>query len=396
MGVTVRQKAKGKGNPWWVFVAHNGRRTSKKVGDKPAADEVASKIRAKIQLGEFGFEDKKTIPTFKEYAESFMKGYSEINHKISTHDSYRGVLEKHLYPIFGTMALNSITRKHIKDFINAKLKEELARGTVRNMKAYLSCILSQAVDDEIIDINPALRTGKLIKKEDHRKEIHPLTWEEKVIFEDAVQEHYPRYYPLFLTDLRTGMRVGELIALKPGDLDFNGMFIEVRRGFTRGQITTPKNGKIRRVDMSEELASVLKNYLTERKKEALKKGWGETPEWLFYNETGGMIDINNLRKRIFHKCLEKVGLRCIRTHDLRHTYATLRISKGDNILDVSKQLGHHSVKLTLDTYCHWMPGTKKSEVNELDSKTAPTCTLSAPSNNVSNKKGVANVANPLE
>ena len=59
MGVKVRQKIKGKGNPWWVFISHNGKRTSRKVGDKSAAEEVASKIRAKLQLGEFGFEEKK-------------------------------------------------------------------------------------------------------------------------------------------------------------------------------------------------------------------------------------------------------------------------------------------------------------------------------------------------
>ena len=84
-----------------------------------------------------------------------------------------------------------------------------------------------------------------------------------------------------------------------------------------------------------------------------------------------MIDGNNFRKRVFSKVLQKAGLRQIRIHDLRHTYATLRLSKGDNIVDVSKQLGHHSVKITLDVYTHWMPGGKKSEVDELDSRTAP-------------------------
>ena len=56
----------------------------------------------------------------------------------------------------------------------------------------------------------------------------------------------------------------------------------------------------------------------------------------------------------------------IRIHDLRHTYATLRIAKGDSIHDMSNQLGHHSVKLTLDVYSHWMPGKKKAEVDALD------------------------------
>jgi len=194
---------------------------------------------------------------------------------------------------------------------------------------------------------------------------------EKAKFEKAMQQQYPRYYPLFLTALRTGMRLGELIALQPGDLDFNGGFIEIRRAFSRGRLTTPKSGKSRRVDMSNGLAETLKQYLISRKTETLKKGWGEPPELLFYNEAGNRIDINGIRKRVFYKCLEKAGLRRIRIHDLRHTYATLRISKGDNILDVSKQLGHHSIKITLDTYAHWMPGGKKSEVDELDGRQAP-------------------------
>jgi hypothetical protein len=68
MGVTVRQKEKGKGKPWWVFISHNEQRTSRRVGDKAAAEKVASTIRAKLQLGEFGFEDQKPVPTFNEYA----------------------------------------------------------------------------------------------------------------------------------------------------------------------------------------------------------------------------------------------------------------------------------------------------------------------------------------
>jgi integrase len=378
MGVTVRQKVKGKGKPWWVFVSHNGQRTSRQVGDKAAAEKVASEIRARLQLGELGvFEETKTMPLFKDFAQGFMETYSAMNHKESTQDSYRASLDLHLLPCFGEKTLDEITRKDVKEFINQKLKEGLSSGTVRNLKAYLSAILSEAVDDEIIKFNPASMTGKLIKK-DNKEEVDPFSWEEKATFEDAIEKHFQKHYPLFLTALRTGLRLGELIALQPGDLDFEGGFIEIRRSFTKRRLTTPKTNKTRRVDMSKGLAEVLRGYLTERKRETLAKGWRESPEWLFYNETGRMIDTDNLRKRVFHKCLEKAGLRSIRIHDLRHTYATLRISKGDNIKDVSMQLGHHSIKITLDTYAHWMPGSKKSEVDELDSKTAPNCTLYAP------------------
>ncbi|MFX0203017.1 MAG: hypothetical protein ACFFCW_43495 [Candidatus Hodarchaeota archaeon] len=93
---------------------------------------------------------------------------------------------------------------------------------------------------------------------------------------------------------------------------------------------------------------------------------GGSPEYLFTNEKGGFIDLDNWRRRVFIPALKKASLRKIRIHDLRHSYDTIRISKGDSILDVSNQLSHHSVKLTLDTYSHWLPGKSKAEVDELD------------------------------
>jgi hypothetical protein len=115
-----------------------------------------------------------------------------------------------------------------------------------------------------------------------------------------------------------------------------------------------------------QLTATLRDLRTKRKKQALKNGWGSVPNLVFVNSIGQPIDLDNWRTRIFNKALEKAELRRIRIHDLRHTYATLRISKGDNIQDVSNQLGHHSTKLTLDVYSHWMPGKKKAEVDALD------------------------------
>lgn len=373
MGVIVRQKIKGKGKPWWVFVTHNGRRTSRRVGDKKAAEDVASTIRAKLKLGDFEFEEKqkRVIPTFKLYAEAFMDTYSAMNHKESTHDSYRSVLDTHLYPVFEDIPIDVISKKDVKEFIHCKMNEGLASNTVKNIKRYFSKIMAEAVDDELIPLNPVSMTGKIIKKKSEAEHINPFTWKEKAVFEETAKNHYSRYFPLFLTMLRTGMRIGEAIDLQVGDLDFNSRFIEIRRAFSKGRLTSPKNGKTRRVDMSKELAETLKQHITERKREALMRGWKDLPECLFYNERGEPIDVDNFRKRVFYKSLEKAKLRRINLHDLRHTYATLRIMKGDNIKDVSEQLGHSSIKITLDTYTHWMPGTKKFEVDELDSKTEP-------------------------
>ena len=95
-------------------------------------------------------------------------------------------------------------------------------------------------------------------------------------------------------------------------------------------------------------------------------GKGSLPKYLFMNSAGRMIDTHNWRRRVFKKALVKAEMRAIRIHDLRHTYATIRINAGHNINDVSGQLGHSSLKMTLDTYTHWMPGKQKSEVDELD------------------------------
>jgi integrase len=133
-------------------------------------------------------------------------------------------------------------------------------------------------------------------------------------------------------------------------------------------VETPKSGKSRRVDMSNQLTATLKDLRVQRKRQALKNGWGSVPDSIFVNTLGESIDLDNWRGRIFNKALEKAELRRIRIHDLRHTYATIRISKGDNIQDVSKQLGHHSTKLTLDVYSHCMPRKKKAEVDALDDR----------------------------
>jgi integrase len=110
-----------------------------------------------------------------------------------------------------------------------------------------------------------------------KQEIEPLTIEELKLYFEVCFEHYPEFYPFFLCLARTGMRLGEAIAVRISDIDFNSNYIWVKRSYRRGRFTAPKNGKTRKVDMSDQLASVLKNLVKERKKEALKSGTGTMP-----------------------------------------------------------------------------------------------------------------------
>ena len=367
MGVKVRQKVKGKGKPWWVFISHNGKRTSRKVGSKTAAQDVASKIEAKLQLGDFGFEEKKKILTFKEYAELWLKSDVPALCKKSTGENYRGFLNKRVLPVFGNLKVTDINRGKVKNFLLEMVGAGYSKSYAGQLKNVISGVLNKAVDDEVIQANPALQLGKnFLKVKDNKDSINTLTSKELKHLLYTVERHFSGDYPLFLLLARTGLRIGEALALKWDDIDFNERSIEVCRGFYRNRISKPKNGKTRLVDMSLQLTKTLKAHELNCKKKGLALGLGDLPEYVFTNKHGRLINLYEWRKQIFYKVIKKAASKKIRIHDLRHTYATLRISKGDNVADVSNQLGHHSVKFTMDSYYHWFPGKKKSEVDGLD------------------------------
>ena len=162
------------------------------------------------------------------------------------------------------------------------------------------------------------------------------------------------------------MRIGEAVALKWGDIDFEGRFITVRRATSRGRVETPKNGKNHKVDMSQQLKTTLLKYRHGCKVKCLRGGYGALPEWLFLNNSWGLLDGNHWRKRIFNKALSKAGLRKIRVHDLRHTFAILLIQNGEFLAYVRDQLGHHSIKITVDISGPPVSEGNKGAVDRLD------------------------------
>lgn len=368
MGVRVRQKVKGKGKPWWVFVTYNGKRTSRKVGDKKAAEKVASTIRAKLKLGEFGFADKKTITTFGEYSKKWLQGYVKLNLRESTMDEYEGILKNHVLPVFKAQKLDAISRGEVRDFLLSKYND-LSVKRVMLIKHVLSGVFNYALDEELIDINPTSGiTKRLIPKNGGKKRTigkeEVFTKEELDLFLDTCETHFAKYYAFFLMAARTGMRLGELLALKWDDIDFNSSYIWVKRSYRRGRYTRPKNGKTRKSDMSNQLAETLQAYLTRQKREALKHGSGEVPE-LVFNRLGEAIEQNYIR-RVYKRILKKAKLRYIKFHGFRHTFCTHLLSEGVSPYYVSQQVGHSSINITCDIYGSWIRTEENRHVNLLD------------------------------
>jgi integrase len=200
-----------------------------------------------------------------------------------------------------------------------------------------------------------VRTGRFTRTdEDRRATIRPLTRTEVSVLLEAAEAHAKSVAALLLCAVRTGLRQGELIGLQWGDVDFHGGFIEVRRAIVRGQLTTTKTRKVRRVDVTPQLTDRLKQLKDTRTLEAAMSG-KPSQDWVFLSPLGCRWDERNLR-RAFYKVLEQAQLRRVRFHDLRHTYASLLIQTTAPAKYIQEQLGHASIQVTMDVYGHLYGG----------------------------------------
>jgi integrase len=248
-----------------------------------------------------------------------------------------------------------------------KINAGYASSTVTHIKNAISGVLRLAVEDGVLLVNPAHDLGKLSQNKSAEKEVDFITKEELQTFLTTFKKFSPRYYPLVLTMARTGMRIGEAMALQWQDVDFERRNIRLRRNFSRGKLETPKNGKGRNIDMSKQLSRTLIELLHQRKIEKLKNGWQHLPEFIFVTEKGRpVLNTSHWRTKFFNKAVEKAKIRRITPHILRHTYASLLIQAGESLVYIKDQLGHHSIKVTVDIYGHLVPGGNKAAVDGLD------------------------------
>ena len=123
MGVTVRQKCRGRDKPWSVFIHVNGQIRHKVVGDKKAAEAVASALRRKIKAGELRLDEKPKAPDFRRYADYFMKRYVGEALKRTTVSSYRTIFDRHLFPVWKGKRLDQITRRDVQQLLMQKQRD---------------------------------------------------------------------------------------------------------------------------------------------------------------------------------------------------------------------------------------------------------------------------------
>jgi integrase len=158
-------------------------------------------------------------------------------------------------------------------------------------------------------------------------------------FLEGAREHEARLYPLFFTMARTGMRPGEALAVQWDDLDLAGKTVHVCRAMSMGEEGPTKTDEPRDVHLSAEVVAMLTRLRVARERETLRRGWSAVPPWIFCTTVGTPYDPANVLKAM-RRALRKAELPAFRVYDLRHTFATLLLSKGVPITYVAGQLGH--------------------------------------------------------
>jgi integrase len=401
MGVKVIRPSGRK--DWYLQVCEGGKRYLRHVGSRDAAFASKKDIEEALATGAFIPPKEKGAAegaTFRDAAARWQREHVNVNLKPSTKQYYGSIVEDWLLPTFGDAEVAAITRADVKAAV-ARWKEEKERPpaeetppapgakkarkrqagkglrSIPNALRSLRSFFSWAIEEGLAQVNPVEKPAKLFKVgEAFRGDF--LRPEEVPLYLDGVRKKAPRYFALLRTLTFTGLRIGEAIALEWGDIDWNGKFLTVHKSDWQGHVTSPKtSSSVRRVDLSPETLEVLQQHRKAVAAQSLKAG-RSMPETVFVNECeksrkgkevktwgGKPMDVSKIRKA--HELgLKAAGLRHIRIHDLRGTYASLLVSAGVPIYHVSKALGHADVTTTSKHYADLAPGAAREMPNVLE------------------------------
>ena len=284
--------------------------------------------------------------------------------KATTFERYEQITRLHLKSALGRVKLKALTPAHVRGLYREKLEEGLSARTVRYIHTTLHKALKQAVMDGLI---PRNATEAVKPPQPSREEMHPLTPEQAKLLLQVAHDFGDRLEALYVLAIHTGLRQGELLGLKWDDVDLDDGSLQVRRTLTitkNGPIfTSPKTTSSRRsVKLTGKAIEALKSHLKRQLVEMDRVGslWspGDADGLIFASETGESLDRRVVTKSEFKPLLKRAGLPEIRFHDLRHTCATLLLTRNVNPKIVSEMLGHSSIAITLDTYSHVLPNMR--------------------------------------
>ena len=291
--------------------------------------------------------------------------------KPQTYRGYAKFTRLHLLPELGHQRIRQLKKIQLKRFLAEKLTSGLSRNTVLGLHSMLSGIFRLAMDGDVVTKNPVLGLGRelnLHQRQRHGDQVRAFTPEQLSRFLLSAKAIQPRFYPLYLTMARTGMRVSETTGLKWSDIDWEKRTIYVQRSMDGRREDTPKTERsVRHVDMSRGLTEVLSRLKTQRDEERLRGLWRRFPPYVFVMKLGTVAMPPYIGTSI-KKVLKHAGLPSyFSAHAFRHTFAATHIKiLKTNIQYVCDQLGHSSIAMTHQVYGDWFPIVERGAADRLD------------------------------
>ena len=291
--------------------------------------------------------------------EDFWKMYcADMETRLREHTmrTKKYIVELKILPYFGNKRVNDITAADIRQWQNELIKMGYSPTYLKTINNQLSAIFNYAVRYYDLKSNPCAKAGSMGKSK--AEEMDFWTGEEFRKFIDSVMNKRLSYMA-FMTLYWTGMRLGELLALNPKDVDLKKRTISITKSYQRlgkkDVITPPKTPKSKRViTIPEFLAADIKDYMDSLYD--LQEDDRLFPITKYYLE------------HEMQRGIKESGVKRIRVHDLRHSHASMLIELGFSPLEIANRLGHEKVETTLNTYAHLYPNKQTKLAERLDSE----------------------------
>jgi integrase len=289
--------------------------------------------------------------------------------RTSTYVNYRSIIIRHLIPAIGHIDVQKLTPQHVQALYAQKMKAGLKPRTIGVIHAILRGALENAVRWRLVSQNVASLASVP----------HPERYEGPVLTMSQVRKLIEmvrggRMETVLILAVMTGMRRGEIMALRWTDIDFNKKLLYVRRTVNRYSgfglvVNDPKTKTSRRkIKLADVVVEALQEH-RKRQEEAQRQSdeKGNECGLVFPNTQGDFVDPNNVG-RSFRRLLKKAGLPHMRFHDLRHSTATILLAMGVSLKVVQELLGHHTIAMTSDTYAYLLPSMQEDAMEQLDKK----------------------------
>lgn len=340
----------------------NGKRRVKRLVRK--TKQLANKALIELQVE----HSKKTLTvrsneTVEQFSERWLTTVIPLRGlKPSTLSNYQQMIHYYIRPILGSKRLSDLKSQHVLSLVNSLKERGLSTNTTRRARSILHNMLETAVEEDTLSKNPVVRTSFIKKSVDEISRVQKSYSTEEVNRALGILKGSPYEGPFRLM-VCLGLRIGEVIALRWGEVDFETEQLWVIRteahvarllgdnswAVERVEGTTKSNRK-RMLHLTQDQAEFLNTHRKVQNRLKFKNGQTWNPEnHVFVTENGTPFAANNIRSGL-KRTLTKKGMRWIRLHDLRHTAGFLAVEAGVGIEDVQDMLGHASIQITKDVY----------------------------------------------